>query len=94
MIDREKVLKGLRCCADLDAASICPDDCPYYDSDKGITCAGRFNLHRDLLEMLEPVAPEIKRFGDICIFRCGHCGNRLMVDSIYCQYCGRRVKRE
>ena len=90
MIDREKVLKGLRCCAESDVTRTCPHDCPYED-DGDLTCEGV--LHRDLLEMLEPVAPVLHSKSRGCNwYRCGNCGYKLPTDFEYCAECGRAVK--
>ena len=58
MIEREKVMKGLECCADLSAnrAHKCTKECPY-DFEHNDNCMG--DMARDALELLknEPNAP-------------------------------------
>lgn len=107
MTDREKVIKGLSCCAkwmegtDADAC----DNCPYYHSqfnyyDNDCVVA----LNNDAIALLkereptEPVLDETtKRF-----YRCGACGEYVgFIDSdpgdpneqdCFCRNCGRAVK--
>ena len=102
MADREKVIKGLECCAtnrmrreDCEAM-----DCAYLDlEEKGCI----HQLMRDALALLnaqEPVEPVV----DIDTWKCGKCGHtlehqELLGDNVlfheqynYCPECGRAVK--
>lgn len=55
MIDREKILKGLECCADLqrDTMHRACDVCPYNDDPRQGTCVTLFPLFRDALDVLK-----------------------------------------
>lgn len=55
MIDREKVIKGLECCADIQRDTMhrdC-DVCPYNDDPRQGTCVTLFPLFRDALALLK-----------------------------------------
>lgn len=55
MIDRERVIKGLECCADLQRGSMhrdC-DSCPYNDDPANGMCITLFPLFRDALALLK-----------------------------------------
>ena len=96
MIDREKVIKGLECCAH-EAIGDC-NNCPYNENTPHCDIA----MMRDAIELLraqEPVEPlrinhDTKWQRDTeCI--CGECGGsfyRLKVN--FCPWCGKAVKWE
>lgn len=93
MTDREKVVKGLECCA-----VGCRSGCPYSDIDdcESMLCADAFAL----LKAQEPVKPVV----DIDTWKCGSCGHtlerqELLGDNVlfheqynFCPECGRSVK--
>ena len=100
MIDKQKVIKGLECCAtnrlrheDCEAMN-----CTYLDLD-GHGCIHQ--LIRDALAMVkeqEPVEPVFERqfMSSINIYDCGKCGTSLGAKGIakYCMECGQAVKWE
>lgn len=55
MPDREKVIKGLECCADLQRGTMhrACDVCPYNDDPQQGTCVTLFPLFQDALVMLK-----------------------------------------
>lgn len=100
MVDREKVIKGLECCAREDIGDCY--NCPY-ESIHGPYCD--IEMMRDALAMLkaqEPVKPVV----DIDTWKCGNCGHtlehqELLGDNVlfheqynFCPECGRAVKWE
>lgn len=64
MPDREKVITGLECCADLqrDTMHRACDVCPYNDDPRQGTCVTLFPLFRDALGLLK--ADQIVRDAD------------------------------
>lgn len=92
MLDREKVINGLECCANggRDLCKKCYQEGPGF----GIAC--RQGLMRDALELLkeqEPVEPLIadyKIYGSNRI--CANCTAYLFPAGKYCPGCGREVK--
>lgn len=88
MPEREKVIKGLECCAE---CGKCKSECPYAGKNNSMYgCTTR--LAKDALALLkeqEPVKPSFRK----CIIFCGHCGDRFPKDTThYCTNCGRAVK--
>ena len=63
MADREKVIKGLECCRDLDMTDMrCPDACPYHDDSNEFGCCHYTPLMNDAIALLkaqEPVTEEV-----------------------------------
>lgn len=55
MADREKVIKGLECCSQLDDGNICPVECPYAQD----VCYGTVQLMADALELLKAQEPRV-----------------------------------
>lgn len=55
MTDRDKVIKGLECCADMQRGSTYKDcdTCPYNDNPVMGTCNNLFPLFRDALALLK-----------------------------------------
>ena len=104
MPDREKVIKGLECCRDLDLTDMgCPDACPYYDDSNECGCCLYTPLMNDAIALLreqEPIAPTETEDGDMLCGNCGEtvgweelsCGGISMDKYKYCPNCGRKVK--
>ena len=89
-IDREKVIKGLHCCAHADGTNCVY--CPYDITDENCTALMSMDV-LDLLKEQEPVEPIIEQK----VFqyaRCGKCGQVLHWQGNYCHWCGRAVKWE
>ena len=97
-LDREKVIKGLECCTNINMK--CEEEkCPYWKNDD---CSD--DLMRDALSLLkEHEAVEPRRDANcVRMFRCGACGEYVgFIDSDpgdpneqdnYCRNCGRKVK--
>ena len=90
MADREKVIKGLECCSQLDNDDICPAECPYAQD----VCCGTVQLMADALELLkaqEPVKPKWEKGYAYC----GQCGYKLhwiVERNNFCPNCGKAVK--
>lgn len=97
---REKVIRGLECCA---VGAEC-DHCPYSTMNK-TGYEGCYQMHIDALALLkaqEPVEPVV----DIDTWKCGNCGHtlehqQLLGDNVlfheqynFCPECGRAVKWE
>ena len=86
MDKREKVIKGIRCCA-IEGVGDCVN-CPY--DDMGFNCD--IEMMNDALELLkaqEPVEP-IERNG---FYYCGKCRYAFTVHrQKYCSDCGQAVK--
>lgn len=73
MVDMEKAINGLRCCANIDGANC--ENCPYYISDSD--CSAQMSM--DALELLKD-RPEI--------VRCKDCKYATMTnDGNVCKYC-------
>ena len=101
MPDREKVIKGLKCCFGFDEDWFyhC-GECPYRateDERKVIDwCCHLEDLRSDALELLkgqEPVEP-IPPTDESDLWRCGNCNHQLFKckHQRYCEMCGREVK--
>lgn len=104
MPDKEKVIKGLECCSNLEDDCT---DCPYdYAGDYGESFCLRRQLMPDALALLkgqEAVEPTFKQDNDgIFVWACGSCGAYMYhiyegIDKAkeyakYCRQCGRKVK--
>ena len=95
MIDREKVVNGLECCARQDLRRNCRT-CPI-GLDLG--CATSLKLSAlELLKAEEPVKPDciVTTGAGIPMARCPKCGTRINENHNpnYCGVCGRAVKWE
>ena len=99
MVDREKVINGLKACIVQN-----PDDhrncnkCPY--KRRGITNEPCFNGLMigalELLKELEPVAPKIYSTGSALKvatswYACGSCGKSIDPQDKFCRHCGKEV---
>lgn len=95
MIDREKVLSGLKSCADRTGA-LCRT-CPY-DFVHNENCMG--DMARDALELLkkqEAVEPILKREGRNKYYNyyvCPRCDEEVVYDQNYCPECGAKFMWE
>lgn len=108
MADREKVIKGLKCCSG--TSRVCmyvqtTNECPYAELieedwcgvDSNVECTKA--LATDALELLkeqEPIRPILARIGNydaINDYTCPVCGTDLYHLQKYCDECGRAVKR-
>ena len=100
MVDKEKVIRAMECCA---VGAEC-DHCPYSSMNQS-GHEGCYQMHADALALLkaqEPVEPKL----DVDEWRCGNCGHKLehqelLGDNVlfheqynYCPNCGRAVKWE
>ena len=101
MIDREKVIKGLECCAAGNSGK-CIKECPYDFVNNANCTAG---MARDALELLknqEPIKPVVNQDEWVC----GCCGTELERQKMispnaifhdlydYCPHCGKKVDWE
>ena len=96
MADREKVLKGLECCCQMNG-NVCRTECPYRDECIENECVGTAHLCANALELLknEPLPVLNVRKCGIYFGDCPHCGKRVTKkNTSYCPYCGKRVKWE
>ena len=90
MVDREKVLAGLKSCADSTGA-LCRT-CPY-DFIHNENCMG--DMAQDALELLkeqEAVEPILKRKGKSKMYNdyvCPVCDNEVVYEQCYCSECGK-----
>ena len=93
--DREKLIRGLECCAEMN----CGADCPY------LTAGGcRVKVLEDAISLLREQEPVKPIFDEEDVSgRCGACGHALMHQSMvgdvlvdewfqYCPRCGKKVK--
>ena len=92
MVDRDKVIRGLHCCAHTDGASCI--DCPYDISDSD--CSAMMSM--DVLELLkkqepeEPIRMHHTEHKQTDNYRCRKCGNDLYFEQRFCEACGAEVK--
>lgn len=95
MVDKEKVLAGLKSCADRTGA-LCRT-CPY-DFIHNDNCMG--DMARDALELLkeqEAVEPILKREGRNKYYNyyvCPRCNEEVVYDQNYCPECGAKFMWE
>lgn len=106
MVDKDRVLKGLKCHEDLFVN--CKSDCPYYDEYES-GCSVR--LARDAVEVLnnyistteeleiqptkstQQIIDIADQLGLIAPeYWCGNCGYNLINHPKYCENCGKKVK--
>lgn len=91
MIDREKVIKGIRKC--LSHKPCGENGCPYEDE-----CAVEHlndPLLRDALTLLKEQEPVEPLYGSHGERRCGVCRNKFFVyKQLFCASCGRAAKWE
>jgi RNA polymerase subunit RPABC4/transcription elongation factor Spt4 len=91
-MDREKVIKGLECCNQVEEGC---EVCPYYNDFNGCM----LELREDALAMLkeqeavEPKAIRMNAFGHP-VYACGKCGHLITESMNYCHECGKRIKWE
>lgn len=98
-MDREKVIKGLQSCQNIDV--ICMDiscyepdysECPYHGRDNCVA-----ELCRDALALLkeqDPVETELEGGGSTWWYVCGECHGAIDASDNFCKHCGRRIKHE
>lgn len=92
MTNREKVIKGLKCCAAMsgDECRECPYGHECRDTDLPY---GMPHLAADALTLLkeqEPVRPDYSPYYQE--WYCGNCGKMIPRAYNYCGYCGQAVK--
>jgi hypothetical protein len=95
MTKKEKVIKGLECCA---VGAEC-DHCPYSRLNDG-GYQGCYQMHQDALAMLKAQEPMVpvrmnhteNKYRDH--YRCPICKEDLSYEQNYCPDCGRAVKWE
>ena len=93
MIDREKVIRALNCCAHADGSDCMY--CPYDHNDENCTAL----MSMDVLELLkeqEPLPAKYVDKGDSyppCIYHsvCRACGGILNYPEKFCKACGRGI---
>ena len=95
---REKVTKGIECCAKQDQKT-CFVDCPYYDEDEydaPYTCKN--NLYMDALELLKPAKAirmhntKVSDVGEkVFVAVCNNCSGYLCERWKACPICGKAV---
>lgn len=100
MNEREQVIRGLKCCREMDnpaglRVGGCYD-CPYEPKKGKEGCAKALKDDAiSLLEAMQPVKPE-KHFLDIGMvwYTCGNCGHQIFrgIRAKYCDKCGQAVK--
>lgn len=97
MIDREKVIRGLEYCLEIEGDGAC-NGCPYDDDcfNENVECGEP--MMRDALALLkaqEPLPAKIEGSDIIQIGRCPACG-KVMVPwgASHCHECGQAVKWE
>jgi len=91
-MDREKVIKGLECCNQVEEGC---EVCPYYNDFNGCM----LELREDALAMLkeqEAVEPEVEALNEIDrLYRCPRCHKHFFYEKQkYCDQCGQAVKWE
>ena len=101
MTDREKVIKGIRCCMAISQVMRMCEECPYRNIAKCYCCEGV--LGADALALLREQEPVKPIFDEEDVSgRCGVCGHALTHQSMvgdvlvdewfqYCPICGRKV---
>lgn len=102
MIDKEKVIKGLECCRNLNPPDDwdCPEECPYSIESNPHRCCAFDPLLNDALALLqeqEAVKPVVHitnaNLTNGANFACGKCGSSFLHKAVnFCPYCGRKVK--
>ena len=98
MPNREKVIKGLECCASMNGSAC--RECPYSSEciDYEVPYpTGTAHLAADALVLLkeqEAVKPKKADNPDESEYCCGICGYPLWLDEFYCAHCGRRIEWE
>ena len=94
MIDEEKVIKGLECCAnDKPFYHAHCDECPY-NGRRPDNMGGCTKLYRDTLELLkeqESIEPIITD-DPYALIHCGYCDETIHITNKYCPSCGRKIK--
>ena len=88
MPDREKVIKGLECCA----AVNCGQSCPYAP-----VGGCRVQVLRDAIALLkeqEPIDPHVERDSDddTWYYGCVACHMDINPGDKFCRHCGTKVK--
>ena len=93
MIDREKVIKGLKCCCD---TGMCFHGCPYHEVSQNIwDCTSQLALGAlELLKEHEPVPVIQREVMHMLVWCCGSCGVAITDGDKFCRMCGREVKWE
>ena len=95
-MDREKVIKGLEICSDLEHYAQRCGECPYKSKITDFMC---FKLLKDALALLKEqeavVHPEpsceMTYVTDCC---CDLCGVQLIREDNFCRCCGKRIEWE
>ena len=83
MINREKVLKGLECCCQMNGA-VCRTECPYRDECIKNECVGTAHLCANALELLKENDIELERIHqNICAYINSGCSTDTEADKEY-----------
>ena len=99
MPDREKVIKGLECCASMNGGAC--RECPYSSecvASEVLYQTGTAHLAADALALLKEQEPipcgEKIKAGDVVLdfYECGYCKNAIRKPWRYCPFCGKAVK--
>lgn len=91
MIDREKVIKGLKCCC---GTGMCFHGCPYHEASQNIwDCTSQLTLEAlELLREQEPVKPKQRNpHLGAWWYECGNCDTAISPSDNYCRGCGRAI---
>ena len=96
MTNKEKVIKGLKCCVAM-SGDMCRE-CPYGHECRGVDLPyGMSHLAADALTLLqsqEPVKPELRmsKYGFRQWIVCGNCYEKMRGLYDYCPWCGKKIK--
>jgi len=103
MVDREKCIKGLHCCAHTDGSNC--KYCPYDNMDEDCTALMSMDVLALLKEheAMEPIE-EFRKGANCYVYHCKRCGNivgtivggkrpiaKLLIEH-FCDVCGQAVK--
>ena len=93
LIDREKVIKGLECCA----GQCNYHGCPYKDPCENAKGVKQIMLDALTLlkeqEAVEPI-PYHRSDGTIFKYECRKCRTKIFKNDLFCRHCGQVVKWE
>lgn len=95
MIEREKVMRGLECCA-FGSLSDC-EGCPYYIETRcsELLCGDALAMLKEPAQKYVPSIGGARDFGTISShwYRCGfpECGFPIDRGDIYCRHCGNPI---
>ena len=91
MTDRQKVIRALECCSQLDIDDICPAECPYAQD----VCCGTVQLMADALELLKEQEPRVLTLEEVHEMAWDYCylEEEVIKDKVLQIYTGKyRIK--